>query len=78
MAPSTNTSLDSRGDSQVLPGFGSANFFNPLALDGTVVAAHCSWQLRYNFVQNRIPRRTTLYRKVSIFHHFETQKNKEI
>ena len=74
MAPSTNTSLDSRGDSQVLPGFGSANFFNPLALDGTVVAALCSWQLRYNFVQNRIPRRATYYRKVSIFLHFKTIK----
>ena len=44
-------------DQSALSGFGSANFFSPMASDGTVVAAHCQWQLRYNVVENRIPRR---------------------
>ena len=52
-----NNSDTANTSSSVLPGFGSANFFKPLPSDGTVVAALCNWELRYNFVENRIPRR---------------------
>ena len=40
-----------------LPGFGSAHMFMPIPNSGTVVAAHCNWQFRYNYVENRIPRK---------------------
>ena len=40
----------------MLPGFGSAHMFMPIPNSGTVVAAHCNWQFRYNYVENRIPR----------------------
>ena len=36
-------------------GFGSALHFMPLPQ--TVVAAHCAWQFRTNFVATRIPRK---------------------
>ena len=41
---------------ETLPGFGSAHMFMPIPNSGTVVAAHCNWQFRYNYVENRIPR----------------------
>ena len=53
----SNNSSNDTSDDSVLPGFGSASFFKPLPSDGTVVASLCKWQLRYNFVENRIPRR---------------------
>ena len=53
----SNSSSNDTSDDSVLPGFGSASFFKPLPSDGTVVASLCKWQLRYNFVENRIPRR---------------------
>ena len=52
----SDTSNTSNTSNSVLPGFGSAEFFSPLPSDGTVVASLCNWQLRYNFVENRIPR----------------------
>ena len=42
---------------ETLPGFGSAHMFMPIPNSGTVVAAHCNWQFRYNYVENRIPRK---------------------
>ena len=47
------TDLETR---DTLPGFGSAHMFMPIPNSGTVVAAHCNWQFRYNYVENRIPR----------------------
>ena len=44
-------------DRESLPGFGSAHVFTPIPDSGTVVAAHCAWQFRYNYVENRIPRK---------------------
>ena len=47
-------------DRESLPGFGSAHVFIPIPDSGTVVAAHCAWQFRYNYVENRIPRKYIL------------------
>ena len=55
------TDLETR---DTLPGFGSAHMFMPIPNSGTVVAAHCNWQFRYNYVENRIPRQlTAIYEK---------------
>ena len=53
----TDASDTANTANSVLSGFGSANFFSPLPSDETVMAALCTWQLRYNFVEDRIPRR---------------------
>ena len=57
------TDLETR---DTLPGFGSAHMFMPIPNSGTVVAAHCNWQFRYNYVENRIPRQLiAIYEKDS-------------
>ena len=53
-----NDNITETEERENLPGFGTAHFFYPIPNTGTVVAAHCGWQFRYNFVENRIPRET--------------------
>ena len=53
-----------------LPGFGSAHMFMPIPNSGTVVAAHCNWQFRYNYVENRIPRKYLTASEGEGFHLF--------
>ena len=53
----TDNKTEIEDNDELLPGFGSAHMFMPIPNSGTVVAAHCGWQFRYNFVPNRVPRR---------------------
>ena len=57
----TDNKTEIEDNDELLPGFGSAHMFMPIPNSGTVVAAHCGWQFRYNFVPNRVPRRVKYF-----------------